>query len=148
MAFSVAAAATVRRYLVAYIATGVGFALIDAVWLNLVYARLYAPLLAPVLHDGVRLAPAVAFYLFYIAGIMVFALRPAFAAGRWQVAAGYGALFGFFAYMTYDLTNQATLRVWSVSITVADIAWGTTLTALAATIGYLATAGIGNRQLH
>lgn len=50
--------------------------------------------------------------------------------------------------MTYDLTNQATLRVWSVSITVADIAWGTTLTALAATIGYLATAGIGNRQLH
>jgi uncharacterized membrane protein len=55
-----------------------------------------------------------------------------------------GALFGFFAYATYDLTNMATLKVWSLQLTLVDMAWGTALTAMSASAGALA-AGLLNR---
>ncbi len=111
----------------------------DAVWLSLANARLYRPILAPVLADGFRLGPAIAFYLVYLVGVLVFAVRPAMIDGRWATASLMGALFGFFAYATYDLTNQATLAVWSVRITLIDMTWGTVLTAAAATAGFLAS---------
>ncbi|HQN52381.1 MAG TPA: DUF2177 family protein, partial [Phenylobacterium sp.] len=60
-------------------------------------------------------------------------------------AAGKGAMLGCFAYATYDLTNQATLKVWYTHITVADIAWGTFLTASAAAIGWLVASRIPSR---
>ena len=43
-----------------------------------------------------------------------------------------GATFGFVAYATYDLTNQATLKNWSTLLTLADLGWGAFLSALAA----------------
>ena len=57
---------------------------------------------------------------------------PALAAGKWQVAAQWGAMFGFFCYMTYDLTNHATMKIWSTKVTLLDIAWGTLATGFAA----------------
>ena len=48
-----------------------------------------------------------------------------------------GALFGFFTYATYDLTNQATLKDWTTQLTVIDMAWGTVLGAFAASLAYL-----------
>ena len=81
---------------------------------------------------------AVIFYLVYIVGIMIFAVRPALASGDWKTAALFGALFGFFAYATYDLTNMATLKIWSMQVTLLDIAWGTLLTGTSASISALA----------
>jgi uncharacterized membrane protein len=89
--------------------------------------------------DGFRLAPAALFYLIYIAGIVVFAIAPALASERWTTATSYGAFLGFFAYATYDLTNQATLKNWPLAVTIADLCWGTFLTAGAATAGFLIT---------
>ena len=51
-----------------------------------------------------------------------------------------GALLGFFCYMTYDLTNYATLKVWSLKVTVLDMIWGTFLTGSAAAVGAFVTA--------
>ncbi len=124
----------------AYVATGIAFALIDSVWLILMAPRLYQPEIGEMLIKGFRAAPAVTFYLLYIAGMIIFAVGPALAAGRWQVALVQGALFGFFCYMTYDLTNYSTLKVWSLKVTILDMIWGSTLTGLAATAGMLATA--------
>jgi uncharacterized membrane protein len=56
----------------------------------------------------------------------------------WRAAALTGALFGLFAYATYDLTNFATLKVWSLRVTVLDIGWGALVTAAAASAGALA----------
>lgn len=53
----------------------------------------------------------------------------------WSRAVLAGALFGFFAYATYDLSNLATLRGWPLRLTLVDIAWGTALTAAAAAAG-------------
>jgi uncharacterized membrane protein len=89
--------------------------------------------------SGFRLAPAVAFYLLYILGVMIFAVAPALEAGKWQTALIQGAMFGFFCYMTYDLTNLATLKQWSIKVTILDMIWGTVLTGAAATAGYWAT---------
>ncbi len=128
----------------AYAATLACFLSIDAVWLTQMTAWLYRPLIAPLLADSVVPASAVLFYLLYAAGIVGLAIRPS---GRWQEALLRGALLGLVAYGTYDLTNHATLRGWPLVITLADMAWGTVLTALAAAVGYLAATAVTRVQL-
>lgn len=130
----------VFKYVVAYIATGVAFALIDSLWLRTMYTRLYQPELGEILmRGGFRIGPAVLFYLLYIAGMLIFAVVPALIDGRWQTAIIQGAMLGFFCYATYDLTNLATLKIWSVKVTVLDMIWGTVLTGTASLGGYWAT---------
>ncbi len=137
----------ILKYLAAYIFTGVAFALIDSVWLRNAYTKLYQPEIGDMLmKDGFRLGPAIAFYLLYIIGMMIFAVVPAFASGRWQTALMYGAMLGFFCYMTYDLTNMATLKQWSMKVVILDIIWGTFLTGSASVAGYLATNAIFGRN--
>jgi uncharacterized membrane protein len=128
------------KYLIGYLATGISFAMIDSIWLRNMYTRLYQPEIGELLmKGGFRLGPAIAFYLLYIAGMMIFAVGPALQSGKWQSALIYGALFGFFCYMTYDLTNHATLKVWSVKVTILDIIWGTILTGSASLAGWWVT---------
>jgi uncharacterized membrane protein len=128
--------------LAAYLTTLAAFLGIDFVWLSLASERLYRPILKDILVDGFRPAPAIVFYLVYAAGLVYFAVRPGLAAESWRTAALNGALFGLFAYTTYDLTSQATLRNWTTTLTVADMAWGTVLSAVAAAIGVAATIAI------
>ncbi len=130
---------TPARLFVAYLATGIAFAMIDSVWLLTMATRLYQPEIGAMLTDKFRIGPAVLFYLFYIGGIVIFAVDPGLAAGRWQLALQRGGLFGFFCYMTYDLTNQATLKLWSTRVTLFDLGWGTVLTGLAAAAGMVVT---------
>jgi uncharacterized membrane protein len=129
----------ITKYLIAYIATGISFALIDSVWLSTMYKRLYQPEIGEVLMKGLRWGPAITFYLLYILGIIIFAVSPALVSGKWQTALFQGAMLGFFCYMTYDLTNYATLKVWSLKVTVLDMIWGTILTGGAALGGYIVT---------
>lgn len=123
----------------AFIATGLGFAAIDSIWLITMSTRLYKPEIGELMAENFRLGPAIVFYLLYITGILVFAVQPALASGKWQTALVQGALFGFFCYMTYDMTNYATLKVWSLKVTILDLMWGTFLTGSAATVGLLVT---------
>ncbi len=129
------------RYAFAYVATGIAFALIDSVWLRTMSERLYRVEIGELLADKFRIGPAIVFYLLYILGMMIFAVGPAMQNSNWKTALCMGAAFGFLTYMTYDLTNFATLKVWSLKVTVLDIIWGTVLTGLAAGAG----AAITNR---
>ena len=101
-----------RAYGVAWVATAVVFLGLDAVWLSFSASLLYRPLLGGLLRDGFLLAPAALFYLIYTIGIVVFAVSPEFASGRWAAAGLRGLFLGLFGYAVYDLTNQATLRDW------------------------------------
>ena len=125
-------------YLIAYLVSLLAMAGLDLLWLTNTSAILYRRDLGPLLAEDPRMGVAVIFYLAYALGIVIFAIRPALAAAEWRVAALYGALFGFFAYATYDLTNFATMKVWSLRVTVLDIGWGAILTAAAAGAGALA----------
>ena len=124
-------------YAIAYVATALVFLGIDSIWLTLTASRLYRPLLGDMLVDGFNLTPAVLFYAIYVGGIVYFAVRPALATGSAATATLNGAVLGFVAYATYDLTNQATLKNWPVQITIADLCWGTILSGVAATLGFL-----------
>ena len=128
----------IRRYALAWLGAAVVFAGLDAIWLTATNASLYRPALHAVLMDGVRPVPAVLFYVVYLTGVTIFAVAPALREQKWTAAARMGALFGFFAYATYDLTNQATLAVWSTKITVLDLCWGSFVSAAGATAGYFA----------
>ncbi|MFZ3035612.1 MAG: DUF2177 family protein [Parvibaculum sp.] len=122
------------RHLVAYVSTGLVFVVVDAIWLSSMggwYRRMMGDLLLP----DFRLAPAMVFYFLFLAGLLIFAVGPALSTGRLSTALLYGALFGFFTYVTYDLTNQATLVRWPLELVVVDIAWGTVLSATSATLG-------------
>ncbi|WP_029415085.1 DUF2177 family protein [Brevundimonas bacteroides] len=133
------------KWIAAYIGTAVAFAAIDFVWLTNMTDRLYRPVIGPIMAAKPDMVAAVAFYAIYIFGIVFLAIAPALKDGGWTRAALNGAVLGFVAYATYDLTNQATLANWSVRLTVIDIAWGTTLTLLAATAGYFAAAAASGR---
>ena len=112
---------------------------VDFIWLSLTTSRLYGPVMGDMLAAKPDLAAAAAFYLLYAAGVTIFVGAPALKTGKWSDAALMGALFALFCYMTYDLTNQATLRSWSVQLTLADIAWGMFLTALSGTAAFFVT---------
>ena len=130
------------KFLVAYGATAVVFVLMDMTWLTLTGTTLYRPVLGPFLADKVDGGAAVAFYLIYIFGLVFFAVRPGLAAQDWKSAALSGLLLGLVAYATYDLTNQATLRLWSIKLTLLDLCWGMTASAVASTLGFLAARGL------
>ena len=122
------------RTVAAYVATLVVFLAIDSVWLTLTGDALYRPVLKDILLDGFRPVPAILFYLIYMAGLLRFAVLPGMASGNAVKTALDGAAFGLTAYATYDLTNQATLKYWTTGLTLADLAWGTILSASAASI--------------
>ena len=126
-------------YAVAYVATGLGFLVLDIIWLGFVAKNLYQREIGHLLLEDFNMVAAFAFYLMFIAGVVIFAVAPALQAGSWKTALLFGALFGFFTYATYDLTNLATLKGWSTTMTVVDIAWGAVLTSVSAVIGYTAT---------
>lgn len=125
-------------WLIAYGVCALVMGGLDFLWLSNTSGPLYHRAVGAVMADNPNMAAAVAFYLIYILGILVFAVRPALASGDWRTAAIFGALFGFFAYATYDLTNLATLKVWSLRISLIDMAWGAALTATTAGIAAFA----------
>ena len=128
---SLEASETLIRFIVAWFATAFVFLGLDAIWLTQVAPRLDPPIIGELLSNTVEPAPAIAFYLIYITGIMLLAVGQ----GSPIRAFFRGAVLSLVAYATYDLTNQATLRLWSTTITLADLAWGMTITAIAATAG-------------
>jgi uncharacterized membrane protein len=112
------------------------FLVVDLLWLGVIARGFYRHQLGPLLRPDVRWAPALVFYLLFVAGILVFAVIPALERGSWGRALVLGGLFGAIAYATYDLTNLATLKGFPPLVAVVDIAWGAFLAALIAGIAY------------
>jgi uncharacterized membrane protein len=110
-----------------YLITLAVFFLIDMVWLGAVARGFYRKHLGPMLSPKVNWIAAVLFYLLFIVGLLVFAIRPALLRGKPVEALFLGALLGLISYATYDLTNLATLKDWPLVVTVVDLVWGTVL---------------------
>jgi uncharacterized membrane protein len=123
-------------YLKLYALTVPVFFIIDLIWLGLVAKGFYQKNLKYILSPNVNWTAAIIFYLMYIAGILIFAVLPGVAKDSVRHAAVWGALFGFFTYATYDLTNLALLKDWPLNIVVVDILWGVVLCTLVATLSF------------
>ncbi len=125
-------------YLIAYVSTAVVFFALDFVWLTRVAIGFYRQNIGELLLATPNFAAAGIFYLFYVIGIVYFAVMPAVTANSVLTALLNGAILGLLAYGTYDMTNLATLKGWSLSVSLVDMAWGAVLTATAAAAGYYA----------
>jgi uncharacterized membrane protein len=110
----------------------------DAIWLSFFARAMFRPALGDILLDTPRWSAAIIFYLIYAAGVMAFPLAMGLHKGAMGTAILYGALFGFLAYMTYDLTNLATIKAWTVPLALIDMGWGALLTAAATAAGFAA----------
>jgi uncharacterized membrane protein len=129
----------VIRYATAYGAAAALFLALDFLWIGLVGAKAYKAAIGEIMLQGqIRIAPAIAFYVLYLAAIVVLAIRPALQSGSWVEAAVLGAILGLAAYGTYALTDQSILRVWATQLTLLDMAWGAVVSAAAASAGYFA----------
>ena len=118
-----------------YVATLLAFTVIDFVWLGFVAHGYYRSQIGHLLAGDVNLPAAAAFYLIYALGLVIFAVQPAVAGGGVSKALMLGAMFGFFCYATYDLTNLATLKNWTLPVSLVDMAWGAALSGAAAAVG-------------
>ena len=123
------------RYVVAYSATAFVMVTLDMVWLGVIAKSIYRRGIGHLMAEQANIYAAVLFYLVFALGLMVFAVSPHASAPGWTKTLVSAALFGFFAYATYDLTNLATLDQWPVGVSVLDIAWGSTVSLLSAAAG-------------
>lgn len=123
-----------KPFAIAYGAALLAFLIIDGIWLGVVAKSFYANQLGDLLRKNVLALPALAFYMLYTAGLVFLAVRPGQEGVSLSSVAMYGAVAGFLAYGTYNITNLATLRDWPALMSYVDMTWGVMLSAMVATI--------------
>ncbi len=123
------------QILILYLATAIVFFAMDAVGLRVLIKPVFERHIEHLFADPFRVVPAVIFYLGYIAGLLWFVSVPALRNGDPVAALIGGVLLGLMAYGTYEFTNYATLRDWSVQQVAIDTIWGGVLTGFAAWAG-------------
>lgn len=136
-----------RRPILLYLVMLIAYLAIDSIWLTLTTNSIYRATLGDILVPGFRLIPAIAVYFLQVFGLMVFVIPRAIATGRGVTALFYGAAFGLFTYGLYDLTNDATLRHWTLRLTLTDMAWGAIISGLVSLIGWSVSRRFGRQRI-
>jgi uncharacterized membrane protein len=114
------------------------FLTLDAIWLN--YAKsFYQKHLGALLRSDINWAAALLLYVLISVGIVFFVVYPTLEKHSWTHALSHGAFLGLITYATYDLTNLATIKNWSLLLSVIDIAWGATVVSAVSVLTYLIT---------
>ena len=131
------------HYLASYAGTATAMVALDMLWLGLIATPLYQQGIGHLMADAPNVPVAVLFYTVYALGLVIFVVSPHTGGAGWRKTLTMAALFGFFAYATYDLTNLATLRNWPVSLTLIDLAWGIFVSTASAAAGKAAMDAAG-----
>ncbi|MBJ7379497.1 MAG: DUF2177 family protein [Polynucleobacter sp.] len=125
-----------QKFLISYFSLLISLLVIDLVWLMIIAKNMYRSDMGDLMASEPRLGAALAFYLLYALGATIFVVVPALTKQSWLHALQFGALFGFFCYMTYDLTNLAIIRNFPEKLAYIDIAWGALVTAICCCLAY------------
>lgn len=123
------------KYLAAYGASALLMVVLDGLWIGWAATSLYQQGIGHLMSASPRFAVALLFYALFVVGLLIFVVAPGGQTGGWQTTLLRGALFGFFTYATYDLTNLATLKDWPVTLSVVDMAWGAAVSTAAGAAG-------------
>ena len=126
----------IKSIILSYLLTFLFFLIVDMLWLGVIAKNIYQKYLGGFLTDNVNWTAAVVFYFIFVVGISIFVIYPSVNNGSVYQAILMGALFGFFTYATYDLTNLATLKGWPLPIVFIDIIWGSVLSAVVSLSGF------------
>lgn len=113
-----------RKWLLAYAATAVIFAVLDLAWISVVASNLYQSQIGHLIAPSPNAAGAAAFYLIFVAGMVHYGARPNDAKATMRQRVTGAALFGFFTYATWALTAYAVLKDFTLLVAVTDILWG------------------------
>lgn len=127
------------QIVILYASTLLVFLAIDIIGITQIIRPAFERHVGPLLADPFRLGPAAAFYAAYVIGVLYFVSMPALAENRPAKALIDGALIGLMCYGTYEFTNYATLRDWSMQQVVIDTIWGGVLTGFSAWMGVTIT---------
>lgn len=131
---------TISQFFKLYAVGVAAFLVIDLLWLGVVARSFYQTHMGHLMRAQVNWVAALAFYLIFVAGVVVLVVWPALERHSPGHAVVLGALFGLVTYAAYDLTNLATLRGFPVTVAVVDLVWGTVLCAAVSAVTYLAGA--------
>ncbi len=123
------------KFLPAYLTIIVVMFVLDIIWLSMIAQPLYQQGIGHLMADEPNFLFAGMFYLVYAAGLIWFALMPNRHHRGLKNTFATAAAFGFFVYASYDLTNLALLKDWSLSLSVIDVTWGTLLSGVSAAFG-------------
>ncbi len=124
------------QFIKIYLITLPVFFAIDMIWLGFIAKNFYQKHIGQLLTPNINWTAAIVFYLMFIGGLVVFVISPAIEKSSWHYALIYGAMFGLITYATYDLTNLATLKDWSLTVVIVDMIWGMVLSASVSTVSY------------
>jgi uncharacterized membrane protein len=129
-----------QNILIGFVSALVSMLAIDAIWLSTMAKTFYSRHIGHLMAESPNLVPAGIFYIIYTFALSVLVVAPAVSNESSFIKVFLlGALFGFSAYATYDLTNQATLKSWPTVVSVVDMLWGALLTGVAAVIAFYIT---------
>lgn len=120
------------------------FLVIDLIWLGVVARAFYQGQMGHLMRTQVNWVAAIAFYLLFVAGIVVLAVWPAIERQSFPHSVILGALLGLVTYAAYDLTNLATLAEFPLTVALVDLAWGTALCATVSAVTYRFSFLLGN----
>lgn len=126
-----------KQFILIYLASALGFFALDMLWLGLIAKNFYRDKLAFIFTGEVDWKAAGLFYSLYFAGLLYFGILPGLKDGNWTTVLLNSALFGFFCYATYDLTNKATILQWPWIVVGVDLIWGIVVTSFGGMVGYL-----------
>jgi uncharacterized membrane protein len=119
------------------------FLAIDMIWLGFVARNFYRDQIGFLMKSDINWTAAIAFYLLFMVGLVLFVIAPALEKNAWTHALLFGALFGLITYATYDLTNLAILKDWPLLVVIVDLAWGAAIAAAVSTATYFIARKIG-----
>lgn len=122
------------KLLPAYITVIVVMFVLDLIWLSMLAEPLYQAGIGHLMAAKPNLIFASLFYIVYALGLMRFAVVPNIAANNFKTTFVAAAIFGFFVYASYDLTNLALLKDWPLPLSLIDIIWGTLLSGISASV--------------
>jgi len=118
-----------ETFILSYIVSLLLLVVLDAIWLKFIIKGFVKEHIGHLMADSVKMGPVIFFYPLYALGITILIVFPAIHGETelWRTFI-FGALLGTISYGAYDLTNFATLKNWSLKMTVVDMAWGTFIT--------------------
>lgn len=109
----------------------------DLLWITVIASSFYKSEMEHLLSPNLNFWAAIAFYIIYVAALVLLVLHPAIMQHSLGKAIVSAAVLGLTAYATYDLTNLATFRDWPLLLTCVDMAWGAFLSAFVSGATYL-----------
>ena len=111
----------IKRY---FIILGVSLA-IDMFWHVFIARKLFQEEIGHLMGEKIKAYAGLIFYVINALAILFLVINPSLEKQDMIQALLHGGLLGFAMYATYNFTNLALLRDWSIKVTLLDLGWGT-----------------------